>query len=275
MKKIIVPLDFSEQSEYALKVAASLAKKHGAEILALHMLELNQAMMTSSEGFHPEQTVFLIKMAEKRFKEFLDKDYLKGIQLTPIIKHYKVFSEVNEIAKENKAELIVMGSHGTDGLKEIFVGSNAEKVVRNAEIPVLVIKNEMDDFKIDRLVFACDFKEENLPAFKRAQAFAEMLSAEIDLVYINTPGDSFLNTSDTYERINKFLHLANIGQQVEIYNDYTVERGILNYSENNSADAIAIPTHGRKGLSHFFMGSIGEDVANHSKIPVVTFKIGD
>ncbi|KKN12624.1 hypothetical protein LCGC14_1014670, partial [marine sediment metagenome] len=52
MKSIIVPVDFSQQSEYALKVAASLAKKHGSEILALHMLELNQAMISSSEGFH-------------------------------------------------------------------------------------------------------------------------------------------------------------------------------------------------------------------------------
>ena len=68
MKKIIVPLDFSEQSEYAIKVAASLAKKYGSEILALHMLELNQAMVSSSEGFHPEQTVFLIKLAEKTFQ---------------------------------------------------------------------------------------------------------------------------------------------------------------------------------------------------------------
>ena len=94
------------------------------------------------------------------------------------------------------------------------------------------------------------------------------------MVYINTPGDNFLSSADAYKQINKFLHKANIGEQVEIYNDYSVERGILNYSENNSADAIGIPTHGRKGLSHFFMGSIGEDVANHSKIPVVTFKIG-
>jgi len=205
MKKIIVPLDFSEQSEYALKVAASLAEKHGSEILALHMLELNQAMISSSEGFHPEQTVFLIKLAEKRFKEFLEKPYLKDIKVTPIIKHYKVFSEVNEVAKENNAELIVMGSHGTDGLKEIFVGSNAERVVRNADIPVLVIKNEIEDFKVDRFVFASDFKEENLPAFQKAKSFADLLSAEIDMVYVNTPGDSFLSTSDTYERINQFL----------------------------------------------------------------------
>lgn len=273
MKKIIVPIDFSKQSEFAIKVAASLAKKHGSEILALHMLELNQGMLYSTEGFHPEQTVFLIKLAEKRFVEFLDKPYLKGIAVTPIVKHYKVFSEVNEVAKENNAELIVMGSHGSDGLKEIFVGSNAEKVVRNADIPVLVIKNEIDNFKVDRFVFASDFKQESLEAFHKAKAFAVMLSSEIDLVFINTPNDNFLSTQDTYERINQFLAKANVVDQVDIYNDYSVERGVLNYCENTGADAIGIPTHGRKGLSHFFMGSIGEDVVNHSKIPVVTFKI--
>jgi nucleotide-binding universal stress UspA family protein len=166
-----------------------------------------------------------------------------------------------------------MGSHGSDGLKEIFVGSNAEKVVRNADIPVLVIKEELNDFKVDRFVFASDFKDEGITAFEKAKAFAEMLSATLDLVYINTPGDDFLSTKDAYERINHFLMKAKVGKEVKIYNDYTVENGILNYSMANGADAIGIPTHGRKGLSHFFMGSIGEDIANHSKIPVVTFKI--
>ncbi len=273
MKKIIVPIDFSEQSEYAMKVAASLAKKHGSEILALHMLELNYAVINSAEGVHPEQTVFLLKLAEKKINEFLDKPYLKGVSVTPIIKHYKVFSEVNDIAKQHQVDLIVMGSHGTDGLKEIFIGSNAERVVRNADFPVIVVKEELKVFKINGLVFACDFKEDNLVAFKKAQDFAKMLSAEVELVYINTPGDNFLSNHDAYEIINEFLSKANVGQQVEIFNDYTVEQGILNYSKSVLADMIAIPTHGRKGLSHFFMGSIGEDVANHSKIPVVTFKI--
>ncbi|MFK7811594.1 MAG: universal stress protein [Maribacter sp.] len=273
MKKIIVPIDFSEQSEYAMKAAVSLSKKHSSEILALHMLELNQAMINSSEGFHPEQTVFLLKLAEKRFKEFLNKPYLKGVTITPIIKHYKVFSELNEVAKEHGADLIVMGSHGSDGLKEIFVGSNAERVVRNADIPVIVVKEELENFKVERFAFACDFKDESLMAFEKAKNFAKLLSAELELVYINTPGDDFLSNKDAYERINQFLVKANTGQQVEIYNDYSVEKGILNYSESILADMIGIPTHGRKGLSHFFMGSIGEDIANHSKIPVVTFKI--
>ncbi len=93
------------------------------------------------------------------------------------------------------------------------------------------------------------------------------------LVYVNTPGDDFLSTQDTYKRVTAFLQKANVGMEVEIYNDYSVERGVLNFSEDINADVIGIPTHGRKGLSHFFMGSIGEDIANHSKIPVITFKI--
>ncbi|PCE65996.1 universal stress protein [Sediminicola luteus] len=273
MKKFIVPVDFSEQSEYALKVAASLAKRHDAEILALHMLELSEAFISSSEVNQHQQMLFLIKLAEKRFSDFVKKPFLEGVQVTPIIKHFKVFNELNEVAKEQGADLIIMGSHGTDGLKELFIGSNAEKVVRNMDIPVLVIKNDWDDFKVEQMVFACDFQKENLPAYKKAKAFAELLNAQMNLVFINTPGDDFLSTSDAYDRISKFQNLAHNGQEVEIYNHYTIEKGILEFSEKTNADLIAIPTHGRKGLLHFFMGSIGEDIANHSKIPVMTFKI--
>ncbi len=274
MKTIIVPIDFSEQSEYALKAAASLSKKHDSEIIALHMLELNEAILSSSEGFHPEQTVFLLKMAEKKISEFLNKPYLEGVKkITPIIKHFKVFSELNSIAEKHDADLIIMGSHGSDGLKEIFVGSNAEKVVRNSSIPVLVIKDEVEDFRVSSFVFACAFKEESIPAFKKAQEFADKLSATLHLVYINTPGDNFLSNQDAYANINAFLSQANAGKEVTVYNDYSVERGVLNYSESINADIIGIPTHGRKGLSHFFMGSIGEDITNHSTIPVMTFKI--
>lgn len=273
MKTIIVPIDFSEQAANALKVAGSLAKRHGSEILVLHMLELNQAIISSTEGFYQEHTVFLLKLAEKRMKEFLAKPYLEGIKVTPIIKHFKVFGEVNDIAEKHKADLVIMGSHGTDGLKEIFVGSNAEKVVRHSDIPVLVIKDEISDFKVSDFVFANDYQKENIPAFNRALEFAKKLNARFHLVYINTPGDQFLSNQDIHKRVAEFQQQADSSMEVEIYNDYNVELGVLNYSESINADIIGIPTHGRKGLSHFFMGSIGEDVANHSTIPVITFKL--
>ncbi len=273
MKSIIVPVDFSKQSEQALKVAGTLAKSHDAELLVLHMLELSPAIMSESGYVSQEQVVHLIKIGEKRFNDFLDKPYLEGVSITPIIKHYKVFSEVNEVAEKHGADLIVMGSHGTDGLQEIFIGSNTERVVRNADVPVLVIKGEIGKFEPKNFVFACDFQEENVPAVQKAAEMAKLFKSKLIPVYINTPGDEFLSTQDIYGKISAFLDKANLGLEVEIYNDYNVEKGVLNFAESISADLIGIPTHGRKGLSHFFMGSIGEDIANHSKAPVITFKI--
>ncbi|NNF18751.1 MAG: universal stress protein [Flavobacteriaceae bacterium] len=273
MKTIIVPLDFSEQSENALKVAASLAKKHDSEILVLHMLELNQAIISSTEGYYQEHTVFLLKLAEKRLSEFLDKPFLKGVKITPVIKHFKVFSEVNEVAEKHGASLVVMGSHGADGLQELFIGSNAEKVVRHSTVPVLVIKKKIEDFQPKTMIFASDFEMESVPAYKRAKDFAQLLNVDVKPLFVNTPGDDFLSSREIYQKISQFQSEAVSGESVEIYQDYSVEQGVLNFAEDYNADIIGISTHGRKGLSHFFMGSIGEDIANHSNIPVVTFKI--
>ena len=273
MKSIIIPVDFSDQSEQALKVAAQIASKNKAELFVLHMLELSPTVMANTEYIPQEHVIHLMKITEKRFSDFLDKSYLKGIKVTPIIKHYKVLSEVSEVAEKHNADLIVMGSHGTDGLEEIFIGSNTERVVRTSEIPVLVIKGDTERFTPNTFVFASDFTDEAIDSLMKAQGFATKLGAKLKPVYINTPGDAFLSHSDAYNMIAKALHKAQLGLEVDIYNDYTVEKGVLNYAEAQNADLIGIPTHGRKGLSHFFMGSIGEDVANHSKIPVITFKI--
>ena len=80
MKKIIVPIDFSNHSEYALETAAKLAKQYDAEVLALHMLEMSDIMLTASDGLQNEKAVFFFKLAEKKFTEFLKKDYLQDVK---------------------------------------------------------------------------------------------------------------------------------------------------------------------------------------------------
>ena len=152
MKKIIIPVDFSEHSEYALEAAAQLAKKFDSELYVLHMLELSNMMYSSSVNDQFEEVAFYLKLAEKKFDKFLDKPYLKGIKITPIVKHFKVFGEVNEVAATHQADLVVMGSHGSSGFKEFMIGSNAEKVIRNAEIPVLVVKEQLNSVDFSKMV---------------------------------------------------------------------------------------------------------------------------
>ncbi|WP_234859331.1 universal stress protein [Aquimarina aquimarini] len=279
MKKILVPIDFSEYSEYALKAASIIAKQQNAEIIALHMLGLSEAVLIKNEAQEAKEAMYYMKLAERQFDTFLDKEYLKGVTVIETVKSYKVFSEINDVAHENDVGLIIMGSHGVSGLREeVFIGSNTEKVVRSSDIPVLVIKNPVDDFTVKEVVFACDFKIENIRAYHNAMQLFDALGANVHLLYVNLPGEQFRNTDQIEERVKEFLFKADSGKlemydKVAYYNDYTVESGVFNYSNKIDADIIAIPTHGRRGLAHFFNGSIGEDIANHANKPVITFKI--
>ncbi|MCX7550131.1 universal stress protein [Xanthomarina sp. F2636L] len=277
MKKIIVPVDFSEHSEYALEVASILAKKNNAEILALHMLEISNAVLTKADNNKQMESIFFLRLAEQKFEDFLNKDFLKDIKVTPIVKHFKVFSEVNEVAKENNADIIIMGSQGASGLKEVLVGSNTEKVVRYSEIPVLVIKHNPILMDFENMVFACDFTEEAIDQYKNAKEMAKKLDSKIHLVYVNLPGSKFKSSAEIEKQVATFLRKADGGiekmNEVNYVNDYTIEKGILNFSNVIGADVIAVATHGRKGIAHFFEGSISEDIANHSTLPVMTFKI--
>jgi|UniRef100_UPI00404A798A nucleotide-binding universal stress UspA family protein len=274
MKKILVPTDFSKEAENALKVAAQLAKKHGSEIYLLHMLELplQEVDALSSHSALPE-AMFFMKLAHKKFEDMLAKDYLEGIDVTEIVKNHQAFSGVTDAARENGIDIIVMGSHGASGFKEMFIGSNAEKVVRTSNVPVLVIKNEHDNFKVNDFVFASDFKKDNKETYKQATDFAKAFGAKIHLLMVNT-ANNFTTTAESKKRITEFIKDYDFQDYtMNIYNDESVEQGILNFSRSINADLIGISTHGRQGIAHFFNGSISEDIVNHAKRPVITFKI--
>ena len=277
MKKIIVPIDFSEHSEYALKTAAKLAKKYDAELLVLHMLEMSEIMLSASDGLQNQKTAFFLQLAQQKFEDFLRKDYLYDIKVTPIIKHFKVFSEVNDVALKHYADLIVMGSQGTSGIAEFFVGSNTERVVRHSKIPVLVVKNDVQDVSFDVVAFACNFSEDAIKPYLDAKKMFNKTGTKLYLVHINLPNDKFKSSLEIEKRVVNFFSKAegNLDKMKDVHyvSDYTVEEGVLNRANKIGADLIIVPTHGRKGLAHFFEGSIGEDVANHSTLPVMTFKI--
>jgi len=277
MKKIIVPVDFSKHSEYALETAAVLAHKKNAELIVLHMLELSSAILTKDGETVQAETVFFLKLAEKKFDEFLNKDYLEGIKVTPLVKHFKVFSEVSEVAKEQNADLIVMGSHGASGIKEIFVGSNTEKVVRHSNIPVLVVKHNPILTDFETVVFACDFSDDAIKPYRDAIKMFKDLGTKLHLLYVNLPNEQFKSSQEMEGKVANFLKKVegdlNKINEVTYVCDYSVEKGILNFSNVVGADLIATATRGRTGLAHFIDGSVSEDIANHSTLPVMTFKI--
>jgi nucleotide-binding universal stress UspA family protein len=236
MKKILVPTDFSDHAEYALKVAAQIARKNNGEIFLLHMLELPSLAADPINGGHEvPEIMFFMKKTHERFAEIKSASYLEGIEVTEAIQFEKAFEGIIGASKKHNIDLIVMGSHGASGFHEMFIGSNTEKVVRTSDVPVLVIKKEEGEFSPQQFVFASNFSDE-------IKNFAAGFN-------------------------------INAGFTKDIYNDVNVEKGVLHFANSVNADLIGMCTHGRQGIAHFFNGSISEDLVNHAVRPVVTFRI--
>lgn len=276
MKKILVPTDFSEHAENALKIAAQLAKKYSGEIYLLHMIELPVDMTNPVGGTRTSdlpEALYFMKLAKKRFSEVLNSPYLEGLTVHETVQFHQAFDGIMEISKKYDCDFIVMGSQGATGFKEMFVGSNTEKVVRTSEIPVLVVKKDRPNFKINNFVFATNLSPESKNALQQAIEFATLMDAKLHLVFINTANE-FQTSVDTDNNLKKYMEGSSFNNyEFHVHNDSSVENGILNFAQKINADLVGMATHGRKGLSHFFNGSISEDLVNHANIPVVTFRI--
>ncbi|ALM48800.1 universal stress protein UspA [Flavobacterium psychrophilum] len=275
MKKILVPTDFSDHAEYALKVAAQIARKNNGEIFLFHMLELpSQESDAINEGSDIPEIMFFMQKARERFADLVASPYLEGIKITEAIQFEKAFDGIINNSKKHEIDLIVMGSHGASGFHEMFIGSNTEKVVRTSDVPVLVIKKEQAAFNPAKFVFASDFSDEIKKPFAKVVEFANSFNTQLHLVYINTP-NNFKSTHAAEKIIHDFVSQFTLvnGHTSHVYNDVNIEKGVLHFANSVNADLVGMCTHGRQGLAHFFNGSVSEDLVNHAVRPVVTFRI--
>ncbi len=274
MKKILVPTDFSEHAFNAIKTAASIARKTGAELLLLHIIELPQEASDAIQpGYDIPEVLFFKQNAERRLSEASLSPELSGLTVSQVLMLGRTFKKVNEVAVENKVDLIVMGSHGASGFKELFLGSNTEKVVRTSEVPVLVIKRNETEVSFNNVVFASDFMSDNKKSFAPIVDFFMLNQIKPHFLFVNTP-NNFKPTHIAEKMAADFLKTFNLeGYDFSIYNELDIEKGILRFAEKVNADLIAMGTHGRTGFTRLLNGSISEDLVNHSPRSVLTFKI--
>lgn len=282
MIKVLVPFDFSQTAHHALNFATSLTENyHKVEITVLHIVETPVAtgMSTMGGGYDAmpdfQNHIFFMELVEARKKQFkeLEEKYAgsKFVFNTKLVLG-NVYKGISGAIKDEAPDLVIMGSKGSSGLEEVIIGSNTEKVVRNATCPVITIKADTPIDKMRKVVFASDFKESDDEVAARIKRMQSIFNAEFYFVIVNTPGN-FETTRESIARIKVFVQkhrFENI--KAEVYNSLSEESGIIEFADDVEADLIAMTTHGRTGLLHLITGSIAEDVVNHSKRPVWTYK---
>lgn len=282
MIRILIPYDFSKMATHALDFVTQLSSPYTKLHLTLiHVIEypLNTSVGTLGGGMDPlsdyQNQVYFRELVEQK-KVDLERIKVKvsspDYNLDTRIAVGVVFREISVAIEELKPDLIVMGSSGTSGWEEFWIGSTTEKIVRTATCPVLTIKGETDPITLKKIVFASNFKEMNVGVAARIKTMQLLFDSEFYFVSITTPGDfkTSRESNASLEKIIAKFKFENIRRQV--YNSISEESGILEFADDIGADLIAMTTHGRTGILHLLTGSIAEDVVNHSKRPVWTLK---
>jgi len=140
IKTIAIPVDFSEVSSVIAEWGKALAKRLGAKIVLINVIEDISAFNVATDAKTlQELEKTLLERAREYMQSFLSKHFSDFPQVKSVITKGKVVEKIIEVAKENKADLIIMGTHGRKGLDKIIFGSVAEGVVKYSPIPVLTI----------------------------------------------------------------------------------------------------------------------------------------
>lgn len=274
MKRILVPCDFSNQAMSAVKMASDIASQAGSELRLINVVEvplMHDSMLMPTLSFEEETMNELRNNAEKQFEKI--KSDLSPLPVITEILYGSPSVMISDYIRDNNIDLVVMGTKGVSGLKELLIGSNAEKIVRNAACPVITVRREVAPKSIRNIVLPNSLEPGQDHLIARLKQLQQMLKATLHIVWINTPAN-FTPDSITLVKLKEFARQYTLTNfTLNIYNDIEEKNGVMNFARFKEADMIAMGTHGRKGIGHLLIGSIAEDVVNHVDIPIWTARM--
>lgn len=269
--KILVPIDFSEQSLIALSQSYNLAKKIEAEVILLYVIdEVNPMVKMFIKGLDEIRGAVdsnLKNLAEEKMKE-------TGLKISTLVEEGKIYQVINDVAERMKATFIVMGTKGVDSSK--FIGSNALKVVKTAPCPVISIKGKEHKKGCDIIVLPLDLTKETNDKVKKAIDIAKIFKADIYAFSVLLTGreDVVSKLKDQLVMVQSYIEKSGVKCNAELVKilkkDDKLSNAVLAYAQKVEADLIMIMTQQEKDIKEFFIGSHAREIINNSDIPVLS-----
>lgn len=276
MKNILVPTDFSENCTKAAHLGIKMAKLYKAEIHFLHLMKtpVDWVKLDKEKEKHYPETLKQIGEVKSALRELEKTAERNDLKCRAFLQFDAGQGDIIDHSGHFHHDFIITGSSGTKGVIREITGSNVEEIVRKANAPVIVVKDEEVNFPFKNIVFVSNFEEDITDAFKQVISIANKCDARIHLLRINTETDYNnikLGLDPIEIMLQNFPTLKNYSMAV--YNEPSVETGINTFLEQHPTDLIAMVTHGKTGFLSLFSKSIAEGVTNHSTLPVMTIHI--
>jgi len=270
MKNFIIPIDFSEHSIKALELALMFSKRMHVNI---QMVYVQAKVSEIYAGPLMEEK----RLAEKKF-DMLIKQYTPMLgndsHLRYIVKKGKVYEEIVNQAHSYKECIIVISTHGASGFEELFIGSNALKIISATERPVITIRKDLVSNDIKKILLPVDNIPETRQKVMLASQIAQLFNSEIHILTVCTSKNQHISHQlSAYTRqVTKFIESAGVlYKQSNSFGDNPTDMTI-DYANKIGADLIVIMTEQATALSNLFIGGYAHQMISKSNIPVLNIK---
>jgi nucleotide-binding universal stress UspA family protein len=276
MKKILVPTDFSQPSLASFLFAVEIASRTGAEIFVVHMIEL-PLLPETTFGVQPypidPQLIKDLELGSTQAFEEMKSKFAGSARVTFHVVHDRVVSGIRMFEDQHKIDLVIMSTHGASALDEFFIGSTAEKIARFSRVPLIAVPKEVKFERVKNIVVPNNLEDGQGDLVRHLKDLQKLFNAKLHILLINTPFHFYTN-EEAQNLLEKFAKDYNLQDfTLNFRNDQSERTGILKFMEEVKGDMIAMATHGRTGLAHFFQGSIAESVLNRVDQPIWTYKV--
>lgn len=273
MKKILFPTDFSKISLNAFEYAIRFASKINAQIITLHVYDLPTVTTMENYDFLL-QTYYLTELSEfenyksevPKLRKIAEKLHLGHVPMSHILQQGSPKEAILAAAKYEQPDYIVIGTKGASGLKEVFLGTIAERVINESKVPVLAIPQEAKFRGIKKVLYITQLENLEMDMLLKVCRLAEAFMAGVDVLqikpYREEEEDMLLTKWST--------HFKNEQVRFTILHSTTSEGVIADYIDTNKIDIAALVVHHKDFWQRQFLFSLARNMAYHTTVPLLS-----
>ena len=272
--KILIPTDFSVQAEFAYLMVKKLEEKTSIDIHFLHVLNVPDTVSMDSRG--DIQTCgeidvnFVVKQKEIAERKLENLKVLYGNHINVHLVLGKTTDAILDFSDSHGFDLIVMGTKGASGIKEILSGSEAQIIARRSKIPLLSLMCDRSDLQIQNVLLVHNFSNPKKEGMGLMHKLIKAFNTKVHFLQI-TSGKVESELGIVESDMKHFAELNGlVNYECHLINDKDVENGVVHYNQINNMDIICIGTHGKGSLFH---QSATEKLINHLFKPIISFHL--
>ena len=273
MEYILVPTDFSKNAFNALEYAIDVAKLFKAKIIILHTYGIPSGGASSFKNISSK----LKELAEEDLLSLRNAIAEKGLNDNVTIEfdnlNTDIITGIRETIEINDIGLVIMGTAGASGLKELFLGSNTSEVIQNISCPIIAVPKNASFKKIENIIFATDFDMNcNSGNISLIIDFAKRLNARLTMVNIQTVKTNFAKTRDNADKFFEDCkdQLKGVNYDYHYIIDEDIANGINKAYKSNNADLLVMVKKSHGLIDYLFNKSMTKSVVSNAKLPLLT-----